>query len=49
MTKERLLAAGRLLYYEPANNVTVVTGEGGGIVGARKGSPRTSVAVEPAA
>jgi RHS repeat-associated protein len=32
--------SGKTVHYDPANNVTVVTGDGGSIVSARKGPPR---------
>jgi len=32
---------GKTVYYDPENNVTVVTGDGGSIVSVRKGPPRS--------
>lgn len=33
------VSGGKTVYYDPVNNVTVVTGDGGSIVSARKGKP----------
>jgi hypothetical protein len=34
------VADGKTVHYDPTNNVTVVTGDGGSIVSVHKGTPR---------